>query len=317
MALLKEKINNILNKKIFVVIVTYNGSQWIEKCLNSLINSTIPLEIYAIDNKSSDNTINIIKSKFPSVNLIETGENLGFGRANNLGMRIALQGNGDYVFLLNQDAWVKQDCFERLINIHTSNPSYGILSPLHLDYEGENLESYFTSIIDPGSCPQLINDIFRKELKDIYDINFIHAAGWLISIKCINDVGGFDPLFFHYSEDIDYINRVKFYNYKIGLVPSAIFMHYGTHAGLGNKRNINFEKNFILLELKDIRGRLAGKTLVFLKGRFDKITSDILYRRFSDLLIDTKIFFSICFKYRAILKARKACREKGAYLSHK
>ena len=66
---------------VYTIIVTYNGAKWINKCFGSLQSSSIPLKIIAVDNNSKDNTPQIIKAKFPDVEVIETGENLGFGKA--------------------------------------------------------------------------------------------------------------------------------------------------------------------------------------------------------------------------------------------
>ena len=92
-------------KKIFVVIVTYKGKQWYDKCFQSLRESTIPVQIVVVDNTPGDEDAKYIKTHFPEVHLIKMNENLGFGKANNLGMRYALDNGCDYVFLLNQDAW--------------------------------------------------------------------------------------------------------------------------------------------------------------------------------------------------------------------
>jgi len=103
---------------IYVVIVTYNGMQWIDKCLDSLIHSSIPLNIIIIDNLSTDGTVDFIKHKYPTVELVETGKNLGFGKANNIGITHAVKQNADYVFLLNQDAWVGLNTIDELVKIH-------------------------------------------------------------------------------------------------------------------------------------------------------------------------------------------------------
>ena len=92
------------SKKIFVIIVTYKGHQWYERCFASLCNSEYPVQTIVIDNASNDGTVEYIRKYFPEIHLIESKENLGFGRANNIGMRYALDHGCDYVFLLNQDA---------------------------------------------------------------------------------------------------------------------------------------------------------------------------------------------------------------------
>lgn len=100
-------------ENLFVIIVTYNGEKWIDKCLSSVYKSTIPLTTIVIDNKSSDNTVQYIKTNFPMVILFEYQNNLGFGKANNIGIEYALKNNADYIYLLNQDAWVDPNTFRK------------------------------------------------------------------------------------------------------------------------------------------------------------------------------------------------------------
>lgn len=196
--------------KILSIIVTYNGAEWIRKCMNSLLCSSVSTDIIVIDNKSQDETVAILKNEFPTVELLEMGENLGFGRANNIGIRKALERKYNYAFLLNQDAWVNSDALEALVNCHSRYPEYGVISPMHFNGTGTGLEIKFNEYINVNDCPGLVSDKFAdKPLRDIYPINFVNAAAWLLSADCMNEVGGFDPLFYHYGEDEDYIARVK------------------------------------------------------------------------------------------------------------
>ena len=107
-----------MNVKLFVIVVTYKGKQWYDRCFVSLRESTLPVQTIVVDNASNDGTVEYIRAHFPEIHLIESKENLGFGRANNLGMRCALDQGCDYVFLLNQDAWVEPDTFEKMVAIH-------------------------------------------------------------------------------------------------------------------------------------------------------------------------------------------------------
>ena len=105
-----------MKNSISVVIVTFNGSFWIEKNLSQLLNSAIPVDIIVVDNASTDATISLIE-KFPSVTLIKSKVNLGFGKANNLGIKHALNNGAEAVFLLNQDTWI----YENTIKIFDEN----------------------------------------------------------------------------------------------------------------------------------------------------------------------------------------------------
>ena len=77
--------------KVLVIIISYNFEQWIDRCLGSLRRSEYPVDILVLDNDSKDKTIERLRTNYPEVRLIENRKNLGFGRANNLGMQIAIE----------------------------------------------------------------------------------------------------------------------------------------------------------------------------------------------------------------------------------
>lgn len=214
--------------KIFVIIVTYNGMKWIEDCLNSVLNSAIPVTTIVIDNNSTDETVDCIKANFREVILLEQTTNLGFGKANNLGISYALKHDADFVFLLNQDAFVEENTIENLIKTAKNNPNYGIISPIHLNGNGIALEFYFASYMTMDKSPDFYSDyVLNKEVKEIYTTQFINAAGWLLPRKVLNDIGGFDPMFWHYGEDDNYCQRIHFHHYKIGVSSNSFIRHDG------------------------------------------------------------------------------------------
>ena len=211
---------------LFAVIVTYNPKRWIDKCLGSLGKSSSALKIIVIDNNSNDGSQDYIREKYPEINLIQSTENLGFGRANNIGITIAYQANADYVFLLNQDVWIEPDTIEKLINAHQKELEFGILSPMHLNGKGDALDYNFSNFINPSKCQNIYSDVFLNMVKDkIYEVEFVNAAAWLLSKKCIETIGGFNPSFFHYAEDDNYVQRLKYHNLKIGVVPNTVIYH--------------------------------------------------------------------------------------------
>ena len=137
----------------------------------------------------------------------------------------ALENKADYIFLLNQDAWVEPNTIEKLIKVSQLKPEFGILSPLHMNGNGSTLDLNFSYYISPGGCPNLISDIITKNINAIYETRFVNAAAWLLTNKCVTKVGGFDPIFSHYGEDDDYLNRTLFHGLKIGIVPHARIYH--------------------------------------------------------------------------------------------
>ncbi|MUP44173.1 glycosyltransferase family 2 protein [Gramella sp. BOM4] len=212
--------------KTFIIIVTFNGIQWIQKCIQSILTKSSHHQIIVVDNNSSDNTVEFLRENYPSIFLFELDANLGFGSANNIGISLALKKNADYVFLLNQDAYLEFGCVETLTEVHKNNNEFGILSPIHLDGPGNRLDWKFANYINYNSNKDFYSDyVLNKPKKEIYELPFINAAGWLISRECLLTVGGFDPIFFHYGEDDNYCQRLKYHGFKIGIVPKAKLKH--------------------------------------------------------------------------------------------
>lgn len=201
--------------KLLTVVVTYNAKQWIDRCFDSILNSTVKSDVFVVDNGSCDGTREYIKSKYGQFVFIESKCNLGFGKANNLGLEYALANDYDYVYLLNQDAWVFENTFENLINIHEANPVFGIISPVQCNSDLSLFDdSFYKCSLDNNI---VYKQIFDCSLSEVIETEFVMAAHWLISRECLSKVGGFSPSFPHYGEDNNYIDRVKFHGYKIGI----------------------------------------------------------------------------------------------------
>ena len=213
--------------KIFVIIVTYNGKQWYDRCLGSLRASELPIEVIVIDNASSDDTVQYIRINYPEIYLIASDINLGFGQANNKGMRYALDQGADYVFLLNQDAWIEPNALVGLVEVHKKNTEYGILSPMHLDARKSCIEKGLLAFLTYHEHInlELISDFYMGLKKDVYDVREVNAAAWLLPRRTLETVGGFDPIFFHYAEDDNYLSRVLYHGLRIGLVPTVTICH--------------------------------------------------------------------------------------------
>ena len=205
-------------KKVLVIIVTYNGLEWAEKCFSSLRESDFPVDVFVVDNGSSDGTPEYVREHFPEVMLHCTGENYGFGKANNIGLEYALSEGYDYVYLLNQDAWVQPDTISCLVEAMEADPSYGILSPLQMTAS--------MTAPDPRFAVKCLDRPVGTYLKGrIYDVSFVMAAHWLISRRCVETVGGFSPAFRHYGEDDNYINRAVYHGFKVGFAGGVHAVH--------------------------------------------------------------------------------------------
>ena len=209
--------NESLRPRVLTIIVSYNFEPWIERCLGSLEESGYPTDVVVVDNASADRTVEILVEQYRWVRLVRSTKNLGFGRANNIGMKLALEGNYDYVFLLNEDAWIACDTIGTLVRAAQQNPDYGVLSPVHLNGKGEQLDTAFARYI--GGLPASSGE------SSLVEIPFVNAAFWFIPVAVLRRVGGFSPLYYHYGEDVDYIHRIQFHGYRVGYTPQTKGCH--------------------------------------------------------------------------------------------
>ena len=277
-----------LNKKIFVIIVTYNGSKWIEKCISSVMNSSYLVEIIAIDNNSYDNSVQLLK-QFPQVHLIESQENLGFGKANNLGIDLALQKKADYVFLLNQDTWIFENTISNLILAAENNTIFGILSPMHFSGDGINLDESFKTYYN--------RRIQKLEIQNVSIVPFVNAAAWLVSKPCLLKVGKFELLFPHYGEDRNYCDRVLYHKFKIAIVENSKICH--DRIIIRNQSKDTIQSKYTLLsKILNINHSLFKSYLDALKSVFG------LPKYFSNeysFLKVLKLFLKLLFYYIALI----------------
>lgn len=240
--------------KVFVIIVTYNGMKWIDRCLTMLRKSTIPLLPVIIDNCSTDDTLPYVKERYPEAVLFPQKQNLGFGQANNVGIRYALEQEADYCLLLNQDAYLQPDAMQYMLE---QSDGESLISPLHLNGTGERLDHFFRISLQISSNELFDDLLLNSEPNPVYDCGEICAACWLLPRKIIENVGGFNPIFFHYSEDNNYYHRLVYHKVKVRLVPAAKMWHDRGIYGNVQAFNRNRLHRDFMLSLTNINHSLA------------------------------------------------------------
>ena len=217
--------------KIYFIIVTYNAMKWAERCFSSLRKSSTPLQVIVVDNGSTDGTQEFIKSNFPEVKLIQSPENLGFGKANNLGIELAYKNGADFFYLMNQDAWIYEDTVQKLINFYENyhnKVEIGILSPIHLDGSEKKLEIFVEKYLGTNAVKdRIFTDLLLNRNRKYFELDFINAAHWFLPKDTVEKVGGFNPYFFHYGEDNEYVNRLRFKEKKTFLIKDCFAVHDG------------------------------------------------------------------------------------------
>ncbi len=223
-----------------VVIVSWNAQAYVRECLESLC---IPerqafTEIIVVDNASSDATSRMVKEQFPAVKLIQNEANLGFAKANNLGLSLC---KGRYVCLVNSDVRVLAGCVEKMLEYMERNPSVGLLGPAMVgaDFQVRRscmklptlwnslcyalaLDSLFKSFAMFSSF--LMRD-FRHDLTS--DVEVLNGWFWMVRRQALDQVGGLDERFFMYGEDVDWCKRFADAGWRIVFFPEAKAIHYG------------------------------------------------------------------------------------------
>lgn len=211
-----------------IIIVNWNTSALLLQCLNSIYSSgsRFSFEVIVVDNGSSDDSVSMIGTNFPSVILIKNARNLGFAHGNNQGLSIA---KGKYIMLLNSDTIVLPNAFDMLIQIANEHTELGAVGPQILNLDGTVQESWASF---PSILSELVGRNFRvrKPVADApcaFDVDWIMGACMLVKATTVADVGMLDDDYFFYAEEMDWCFRIKKNNWKIWYITNAQIYHLG------------------------------------------------------------------------------------------
>ena len=275
-------------KRVLVIVVTYNGMQWLGRCLGSVqgdarsepgmtktehsvtpgmtktehsvtpgltktehsvtpgLTGGLVVDLYVWDNDSTDGSADFVEAEYPQAKLVRSADNLGFSIPNNKGMQYALDKGYDYVYLLNQDAWLEPGALEKMVAVADAHPEYGLLSPMQMTDGYKGLDEQFakrlpvkpamTSIVSfpaptssfpvsTSSCPAPTSSC-PAPTGHLIEVPYVMAAHWLVPTRVIRKVGLFnEELFPHWGQDDDWCQRLDFYGLKIGVVEEARGVH--------------------------------------------------------------------------------------------
>lgn len=291
--------------KIFVIVVTYKGMRWYDKCFTSLRESTMPVETIVVDNTPGDEDASYIREHFPEIILLKPEQNLGFGKGNNIALKYAREHDADYVFLLNQDTWmIDNEMFAKLVAISEMHPEYGIVSPMHVQADGKTLGMLLEDG-DNHCSVEMLSDFYKGEVKDIYATNYVNAAGWLLPRKTLETIGGFDPIYQHYEEDDDYLNRVRYHGLRVGVCPGTkmVHDHHESKLPFSDKRWLYHHQQQIIVKLSNpsVRNPIQKE----LRYYFRKALSAFCLLRFEEFKAWHRDFVFVIAKRKAILISRK------------
>lgn len=264
----KSLVNNMASlhkqtyklNRISVIIVNWNGEQFLEQCLNALLAQTVrPYEIILVDNASSDASLEIAR-RFASVRLIELDHNAGFAQGNNLAIKAADAGS-EWIALLNPDAFADPRWLEMLLGTAKSKPEYAVFgsklvnatNPTLLDGAGDVYHlSGLVWRMNHGS-PALTSVEQQREIFSPC------AAAALYRRSALLEMGGFDEDYFCYVEDVDLGFRLRLAGYRCLYVPSSIAHHIGSGTTGGQHSNFSVyhgHRNLVWTFIKNMPGIL-------------------------------------------------------------
>lgn len=253
--------------KLSTIIVTYNSEKTIEECLQSVGSQ---IETIVVDNNSTDSTSDIVK-KFTSVKLIQNKENLGFGKANNIGVK---NSTGDYLFFLNPDCIVEKNTIEKLCDYLDKNLEAAVVGPKLLNQKGDiqrELSPFPTVLSQALILLRLHRLPFFQDIvypnynfERTQEAEHLMGAALMVRKEIFEKVGGFDPGFFLWFEETDLLKRIKETGSKIIYYPEASV----THLVGQSTRQLNFLtkqtiwNKSLLYYFKKHKGRLQSLTLL-------------------------------------------------------
>jgi N-acetylglucosaminyl-diphospho-decaprenol L-rhamnosyltransferase len=212
--------------RLSIIIVTYNIRADLERCLQSLVTHKphVDHEILVVDNASTDDTVDTLRARWPGVRLIEAGSNVGFSRANNIGIR---QSFGELVLLLNGDTVAPAGAIDALVAVLDRRPDVAVVGPRLVDTTGR-AELSFGRMISP------FNELRQKlrargnveRLTSIErEVDWVSGACLLVRRADAEAVGLLDERFFMYTEDVDFCASVRARGRAVLFAPAAEIVH--------------------------------------------------------------------------------------------
>jgi GT2 family glycosyltransferase len=225
---------------VSVVIVSWNAREYLEQCLTSLSVEVCryPMEIIVVDNASTDGSPECVESRFPHVRVVRNATNLGFAKANNIGIS---HSRGRYLCFINSDVKVLKDCVTHLVDYCEQQSDVGMVGPRLFGGDGELQRSCRGApTLWNMFCRTLALDTLFPKMKVfagyslaywphevVRPVDILSGCFWLVRKEALARVGLLDESFFMYGEDMDWCKRFWAAGWKVVFVPTAEAIHYG------------------------------------------------------------------------------------------
>ncbi|MBD3750517.1 MAG: glycosyltransferase family 2 protein [Sphingobacteriales bacterium] len=226
--------------KISIVIVSYNVRDLLRQALDSLIDAAegFSYEIFVVDNASRDHTVEMVRAKYPEVNLIANEKNVGFSVANN---QAILQAKGEYILVINPDTITSSDTLHKVVNFMDTREDAGGLGVRMINGQGKFLGESKRGLPTPWAAfnkfvglaalfphSKFLNRYYMGWVREFEtaEVEVLAGAFMFLRKKALDQIGLFDESFFMYGEDIDLSYRLKLAGFKNFYFPETYIIHF-------------------------------------------------------------------------------------------
>ncbi|OGS34038.1 MAG: hypothetical protein A2293_00995 [Elusimicrobia bacterium RIFOXYB2_FULL_49_7] len=308
--------------RLSVIIVSYNVSGYLDHCLDSVLKACAGFshEIVVVDNASTDNTVEMVRRKYPEVRLIENAGNVGYSTANNQGIRIA---SGGYILLLNPDTLVTRDAFVASMAFLDARPQAGIMSVKIVNADGSFQPACRRGFPTPATAFYRMSGmslLFPKSSRfgrynmtyldedETAEVDALCGAYMMMRSDALKKVGGLDETFFMFGEDIDLCYRFKQAGFQVWYAPLSEIIHFKGKSSRKNRFQSawNFYNSMIIFSRKYFSRQLSffPKSLlffgIFLNALFKVLGGWLVRALFPAvdlILINGALFMSLFLKF--------------------
>ncbi len=277
---------------VSLIIVNWNTKDLLLACINSLIETSrnCNIEIIVVDNGSTDGSAEAVRDRFPDIQLILNRENLGFAKANNIGIR---QSNGRYVCLVNSDIKALDECVLRMHDYMNSHPGIGALGPktvggdLKLRLNCRDFPTLWKIFCEALMLNRIYPKLkfFRGRLITDIDhdaaqsVDVLSGCFLMIRREVIEQIGMLDDRFYIYGEDRDWCKRIHSAGWDVVFYPGALAIHYG--GGSSSAAPVKFliemlKSDFIYWEKHHPKPKLIFFGIIILMGYIVRICGNFL-----------------------------------------
>lgn len=239
-----------------IIIISWNVADLLKACLHSIYASPLEgrtLEVIVVDSASTDDSVAMVRSQFPQVQLIPQSANLGFTRCNNIGLEIA---DGRYLFLLNPDTEIVGNAIATLVNYMDAHPTVGITGPHTLNSDGttQSTRRRFPTLavgfvestwLQPFAPKSLLEHYYATDIADtsITEVDWVQGSALLARREVYTQIGGLDEGYVMYSEEMDWCKRAKIAGWGVVYYGQADVIHHGGKSSeqVAARKHIHFQ----------------------------------------------------------------------------